>query len=399
LHAQLDEIWDEASTYIRARNDYHDGLEINYSSLTIRYKNTSGNWVTIDQKDLVDADQKDLIHLMEKVRRLARRVYHFCTPVELGIDSNRAYTGAKGPLPVRVREQALQQPQAGRSFLVSEQYKTLYQALQKEGFKHRELGEQIKMTDAFIDTLTDKVREEKERAERELAGNRAHLSHVQIEKANAHIRKLSEKLHELEGLNRYAVYWNVGVCGTLQQDPAAETSAVRLERTEFLRKHMYDDLVGRVSPKSWFGKRDSSSVAQPVLDYTLGAMHLHNHERAALQETVKALREKSEEAGEPEQQLGSMEEFVVHQMKHLLTPNFDEEGALSSLNLSTDSQDVTRIAMRNLTQGARQETAKNAEAIKKDLLRATAGTPKAPKPQALKSPEKPDLLLRGIQRS
>jgi len=323
---RIEKVWKKAEEHCdRLSPGAHDG-DINFSALSISYKDHGGQTQTIDEYTIGDLE---LVKLMREVNYLAKELGRFTHASLPGVRSNRP---ANAPAPLEKTSAAWIQDHAlgADEFLASPHYQDLDKALKANGHTDlaRDAARKIHAADRFISIFSNKLNAKKVELEQQLATlkesdlDKRIAKRKQIEQIEAQIAKLAQ-------LDKKAIFWNVAHANNDFGITPMDRN-VRLARAREIRNSMASNLT-RNNTRTGATLKDHHLSSRPdeayLTAYAKDAGELFLHDRWLYEQHLALDSDKLT----PKH--ACAEELVVNVISNLGARSFDKDEAVSSLAL------------------------------------------------------------------
>ncbi len=333
---RMEDVWKKAEEYCnKFKPGAHDG-DIDFSALSISFKDNGGKTHTIDEYTITDPE---LAKLMREINYLAKELGQFTHSSQPGVRSNRP---ANAPAPLEKTSAAWIQDhtRGADDFLASKDYQYLAKTLNPPTLVGH-AGDKIRAAESFISLFSNKLHAKKTVLKDALD----RLSESELDKRIAkrkQIEQIEAQIAKLAQLDKKAIFWNVAHAN----DDFGATSMhpdVRLARAREIRSSMASNLTrnntltGNTLKDSRFSSRPDEAY---LTAYAKDAGELFLHDRwlyeqhLALGDTLTPKH-------------ACAEELVVNVISSLNDPRFDLDEAVSSLALPAkgDIHDVVAEAL------------------------------------------------------
>jgi hypothetical protein len=341
LRNRIKEVWKKAEKYCDDRHaGAYDG-DINFSALSISYKDHGGKTHTIDE--YTKGIDPEIVTLMREVNYLAKELGRFAHASQPGVRSNRP---ANAPAPLEktsanwIKDHGL----GAKEFLASDDYRYLQSTWKTNGHTNLagEAGDKIEKAEQFISIFSTKLKAKKTALEEELAAINASELDKRIAKRKQ-IEQIDAQIAKLAQLDKKAIFWNVAHAnkdlGAKPMDPN-----VRLERASEIRNSMAGNLeihntrAGNTLKASRLSSRPDKAY---LTAYAKDAGELFLHDRWLYEQHLGV------ESDKLAPKRACAEELVVNVISNLNDLNFDVDEAASSLAIPPgDTRDSVVLALQ-----------------------------------------------------
>ncbi len=360
----LEKIWDEAQKLLP---EGATDLRINYSNLTIRYRDNSGAYQYIDLRDSsFQENHVEFMKLVQKVRSMAKKVWK-----DLGFAthfndlSNRSRNGPR-PFEICSSKWREHMPKSLSEFLKKGHMQTLADHLERSHGNVNTAFSRIAATEEFLQRLQNGVQNMRSQVERFTKDPNFRTQPKEArEEAQKALKDLEELERELFTMDRFALYWAIGMWG--DRDPSTISREDRFRLADDISMAVEVALTHELKPgvdNRWFASWRGDQEGQQLLGmgpfvkaYAMDVGDAIVHDR------LDAI-ERADDAGEMVKG-ASLVEFIVHNMIHSQNPDFDQAAAIDSIGYRFSReirQDLSQI-VQNSAETARSTGNKAAQLV------------------------------------
>ncbi len=350
----LDDIWKGIKEHL---GEGAHQIRIDLSNLTVRYRDKTDTvqYLDLSAQDPSKPIDAKLIELIQKVRNTAKKLW---VDMKFGHqfdnDAARSVNGAK-PFVIPTEQWKKAIPKSPSDFLEAGHFADLQNLLKNKPESCQEALSSILAAEAFIQKMKDEAREKKDQMANTIQGDAFQKLPIaeqkQLRKSFGEIEHFEK---ELETIDRFAIYWAVGVWGHTDANQA--TPQERFEKAKLISEGVEASLSKKLKPSEdyrdgkWYPTKlmKQFSIGEAKAESLLGlgpfiATYAADAGDLAASTKLERMR-RVEEDGNRESGGPSLVDFIAHGVMHLKDPSVNLEANLGALNLGYDSQTIELLA-------------------------------------------------------
>lgn len=355
----LDDIWNGVKEYLG--NGAHK-IRIDLGNLTIRYLDGADQvqYVDIAKPDPTKPIDENLLKLIQQVRKAARQVW---TDLKFGHNFNdnaaRDINGAK-PFVIPTDRWKDAMPKNPAQFIEGGHLDQLTRIVGSAGGADREALNKIIEAEAFIKKLKEQTDARIKALEGEINDpkfrDRPVPEQQRVRKSLVHLQEFAKNL---DGVDRMAIYFAVGVWGNT--DPKTVTQEQRFAKAKQIADGVESTLSRGLKPGEdprttdspwspagiWGRMKKLVGAGKPEAETFIGLkpfVHGYAADAGDLAITGKLdLIRRVDQDGDRESGGPSLVDFIAFNIMHTGDPNFDAATALGSLKLGFDQATAAEV--------------------------------------------------------